>query len=179
MKKKLVMREMHALRLMKILKQFVIRKEKLQAVEPGNDVILHTVSISKLPHDNMKIGAIQLDVPIVVYRSINIIDNEAKTYIRLDEYGNEGFNSTTYYKSYAIKYATGFWRAPELTYVDKLLDSGENEVLDYTDQYQGVIILKITIPSRNNVNHTDVCGKGETELTLLNSGSLNFISKVL
>ena len=149
-------------------------KQKQRAVEPGNDVILHTVSISKFVYDNMKIGAIQLDVPIVVYRSINTVD--PGPYRGTMEM--EGFNSTTYYKYYAIKYAIdGLGSIPHVIYADKLLDSGENEVLDYTDKYQDFVLLKITIPAGTMLFHTDVCGKEETELTVLNSGSLNMISE--
>ncbi len=122
----------------------------------------------------MKIGAIQFDLPIVVYRSINIADPGPYRWTEM-----EGFNSTTYYKYYAIKYAiSGLDKIPSVVYLDKLEEnSGENKLLDYTDKYRDFVLLKITIPARTMLFHTDVCGKEETELTVLNSGSLNIISE--
>jgi len=137
-------------------------------------------------HSVMKNNCLTLDRSITVYRGILL--GGSTQY--LDGSFNKklnGFSSTSYIKQYSIGYILDVMLGPSIfgdpstlsdvfaKIISEQLD-GDND-FDFSDVFMNIRLLKITLPSGTKVFNTDVCGKGETELTLLDEGELNIISE--
>jgi hypothetical protein len=116
-------------------------------------------------HKHMKDNSLVLDRSITVYRGLLL--GQTTQYLE-GGFNNElrGFSSTTYKMTQAISYLIGH----------RLPSEFEDEEYDSDKLKAGLskmIILKIKLNPGTHVFYTDMCGKDETELTLLDEGSLN------
>jgi hypothetical protein len=138
-------------------------------------------------HNVMKNNCLTLDRNITVYRGLLI--GGSTQY--LDGFNTKlnGFSSTTYMKQYSIEYILnvmlGKSISPEMAILSDVFEKIISEQLsdtefpdfDFSEILKNIRILKITLPPGTKVFNTDICGKGETELTLLDEGGLNIISE--
>jgi hypothetical protein len=138
---------------------------EIEIAKESDNKPLFCVQKCSFLHKHMKDNSLVLDRSITVYRGILL----GKTTQYLEGgFNNEltGFSSTTYKMTQAISYLIGH----------RLPSEFEDEEYDSDKLKAGLskmIILKIKLNPGTHVFYTDMCGKDETELTLLDEGSLN------
>jgi len=139
--------------------------DEIESAKKSVNKPLFCVQKCSFLHEHMKDNSLVLDRSITVYRGILL----GKTTQYLDGgFNNEltGFSSTTYNRYQAIYYM----------FASRLRDEFEGDEYDskqLEDALSKIIILKIKLNPGTHVFYTDMCGKDETELTLLDEGSLN------
>ena len=147
-----------------LVQNMLLNREIERAKESDNKPLFCVQKCSFL-HKHMKDNSLVLDRSITVYRGILL----GKTTQYLEGgFNNEltGFSSTTYRMTQAISYLIGHRLPAEFEdeeYDSDILKAGLRKM----------IILKIKLNPGTHVFYTDICGKDETELTLLDEGSLN------
>jgi len=147
-----------------LVQNTLLNREIERAKESDNKPLFCLQKCSFL-HKNMKDNSLVLDRSITVYRGIFL--GRTTQYLE-GGFNNKltGFSSTTYKMTQAISYLIGH----------RLPDEFEDEEYDSDKLKAGLskmIILKIKLNPGTHVFYTDICGKDETELTLLDEGSLN------
>lgn len=136
-------------------------------------------------HSVMKNNCLTLDRSITVYRGILI--GTSTQYLNGFNTKLNGFSSTSYFKKYSMGYILNIMLGKSIfgkdtilidVFVKIILEQLDNENdFNFSETFRDIRILKITLPSGTRVFNTDICGKGETELTLLDEGELKIISE--